>query len=165
MPSAVWNQKSYFHCKALPPSHSSLTPNHCTFCHASYTLLIRVIATQLLPRRGCLRTNSFLCYQLSHACPCCLIGNVVPVPLSHLTPSCPLPLSLLSSTYRHLPFLYRFPQVLLQCDLCKVSQTDMILYHLIIPSTHISFVFIFLHKCRYSKTAPWLKVLLGLFSN
>lgn len=53
---------------------------------------------QLPPRRRRLRTISFLCYQLSCACTCCLMGNVVPVPLSHLTPFCPLPLSLLSST-------------------------------------------------------------------
>lgn len=53
---------------------------------------------QLPPRRGRLRIISFLCYQLSRACTCCLMGNVVPVPLSHLTPFCPLPLSLLSST-------------------------------------------------------------------
>lgn len=34
-------------------------------CHASYTLLIRVTAAQLPPRRGRLRTNSFVGSQLS----------------------------------------------------------------------------------------------------
>lgn len=123
MPYALWNQKSYFHCKALPPSHSSLTPNHCTFCHASCTLF-RVTAAQLPPRRGRLQTNSFLCSQLSHVRMCCPMGDVVPVLLSHLTPFCSLPLPLPSSTYRHVPFLYRLPHV---CDPCKVSQTDSIL--------------------------------------
>lgn len=67
-------------------------------CHASYTLLIRVTAAQLPPRRGRLWTNSFLCSQLSQVCMCCPMGNVVPVPLSHLTPFCSRPLPLLSST-------------------------------------------------------------------
>lgn len=100
-----------FPLQSITSFSSSLTPNHCTFCPASYTLLIRVTAAQLPPRRGHLWTKSSLCSQLSHVCTCCLMGNVVPEspgPTWHL--SVPFLCLFFPLPFCHFPFSTDFPR-------------------------------------------------------